>query len=88
MQCLRSSHLGTTSDLVPRSQSGLLAQRDSWTPCLLVLLTGALNVVGDVYLIGTRGMGLAGAAWATVVSQWIGAACLAVALQHKAVRVC
>ena len=74
------------SAVFPPPQSGLLAQRDSWTPCLLVCLTGALNVAGDVYLIGARGMGLAGAAWATVLSQWVGAACLAVALQRKAVR--
>ena len=53
-------------------QAGLLAQKDSWTPCFGVLIQLVLNCVGDVLLIGHMQLGLAGAAWATVVSQWAG----------------
>lgn len=53
-------------------QSGLLAQKDSFTPCLGVLIAFIANVAGDTFLIGYMGMGLVGAAWATVISQWAG----------------
>ena len=53
-------------------QAGLLAQKDSWTPCLGVALQVVLNSVGDVLLIRSLAMGLAGAAWATAGSQFAG----------------
>lgn len=54
------------------AQSGLLAQKDSWTPCLGVLVQLVLNCACDVLLIGYFKGGLAGAAWATVFAQWAG----------------
>ena len=63
------------------AQSGLLAQKDSWTPCFGVLLQLVLNTVGDMLLI--PGGGLAGAAWATVIAQWAGMAAVLWALPRK-----
>ncbi len=53
-------------------QSGLLAQKDSWTPCIGVVVQLVLNCILDVLLIGYCSGGLAGAAWATVFAQWAG----------------
>ncbi len=52
-------------------QSGLLAQRDSFTCLLAVLISAAVNVVGDIWLICQMKMGLVGAAWATAVGNYI-----------------
>jgi len=60
------------STRLPTLQSGLLAQKDSWTPCLGVLVQLVLNCACDVLLIGYFRQGLAGAAWATVFAQWAG----------------
>ena len=65
------------------AQSGLLAQRDSLTPLLCVAAQCALNVTGDVVLIGRCGWGLAGAAWATALSQWAAVAGLLLALADQ-----
>ena len=53
-------------------QAGLLAQQDSWAPCAWVAVQSVLNVIGDLVLIMYFKQGLAGAAWATVVSQLVG----------------
>jgi len=52
-------------------QAGLLAQKDSVTPLLAVLISGGFNIVGDIFLIRTMKMGLAGAAWATTAAQYV-----------------
>ncbi|KAK9830568.1 hypothetical protein WJX72_012538 [[Myrmecia] bisecta] len=64
------------------AQSGLLAQKDSFTPLLGVLVQCGLNVAGDIALITYYGQGVAGAAWATALSQYVGAAGLLWALQR------
>lgn len=50
----------------------MLAQKDSFTPMLGVIIAVIANVGGDALMIGCWGMGLVGAAWATVISQWAG----------------
>lgn len=52
-------------------QSGLLAQRDSLTCLLAVVVSAALNVVGDILLITKWNMGLVGAAWATMLGNYV-----------------
>ena len=44
---------------------------DSKTPIYFLVLASVLNIFGDLLLIRTFGMGVAGAAWATVASQLI-----------------
>ena len=67
------------------AQSGLLAQRDSRTPFKIVILSILLSFVGDVWLIGGRGMGVAGAAWSTLAAQYLSATLLLRALTGSAV---
>ncbi|EKX31353.1 hypothetical protein GUITHDRAFT_48468, partial [Guillardia theta CCMP2712] len=52
-------------------QSGLLAQRDSFTCFLAVLLSAASNIAGDIFLIRFLGLGLEGAAWATLAGNYL-----------------
>ena len=59
-------------------QSGLLAQRDSVTCLLAVIISAAVNVVGDIWLICHMKMGLVGAAWATAVGNYVSLAVLLV----------
>lgn len=54
------------------TQSCLLAQRDSKSPAYSVLLQVLVNAAGDVLLITQLGMGVVGAAWATVAAQYLG----------------
>ena len=57
-------------------QSGLLAQRDSVTCMLAVVVSATFNVVGDIFLITVMKMGLVGAAWATMLGMLFqGCAC-------------
>jgi len=50
-----------------------LANRDTLTPLVISLLSMVLNLVGDYYLCVVCGQGIAGAAWATIVAQYISA---------------
>lgn len=56
------------------SQGACLGQQDAWTPLKIFAFAGVFNLVGDMYLILDAGWGIAGAAWATLVAQYIGAA--------------
>ena len=49
-----------------------MAQQDSVVPFIWVAIQSVLNVVGDLALIMWLQQGLAGAAWATVLSQLVG----------------
>ncbi|KAL4424560.1 hypothetical protein ABPG77_009144 [Micractinium sp. CCAP 211/92] len=69
--------------LMSASQGACLGQQDAWTPFNVLLAAGALNTVGDVYLISSRGMGVAGAALATAAAQYLGAAYFLWHLWHK-----
>lgn len=65
------------------SQGACLGQQDAWTPLKMFLAAGAVNLVGDVYLILFAGMGIAGAAWATMVAQYLGACFFLVVLHRR-----
>lgn len=62
-------------------QSGLLAQKDSVTPMISVLLASAVSLLGNLVFVAGLGWGLAGAAMTTVATQWVGAGILLWALQ-------
>ncbi len=56
---------------------------DSKTPLVIVLLTSVINIFLDIYFMMELKMGVAGAAWATVLSQLIaGFLCLFVILKR------
>lgn len=67
------------------AQAGLLGQRDSRTPFKIVLVSIFLSLLGDLWLIGGCGMGVAGAAWTTAAAQYLSAGLLLVALQRSRV---
>jgi len=50
-----------------------LGQQDAWTPLKIFVLAGSFNLVWDVYLILHLGLGIEGAALATVTAQYVGA---------------
>ena len=54
------------------TQSCLLAQKDSRSPALAVALQVVVNATLDTVLIAYGGAGVAGAAWATVIAQYLG----------------
>lgn len=56
---------------------------DTKTPLLIALGLNAVNLVLDPILIFGLDLGLAGAAWATVVAQYLGAAAFAVVLSRR-----
>lgn len=46
-----------------------LGMKDSWGPLKALAVASAVNGVGDIILCSFLGYGIAGAAWATMVSQ-------------------
>jgi len=65
------------------AQSAYLASKNVYTPLKLVLLSGAINAVGDLFLVGGMGMGIAGAAWATLASQLVLSVSLIAGLRRR-----
>jgi Na+-driven multidrug efflux pump len=65
------------------TQSCLLAQRDSRSPALAVLLQVVVNASLDLALIVYAGAGVVGAAWATVAAQYLGMLLLLQRLRAK-----
>mmetsp|Transcript_22794 Transcript_22794/g.33075 ORF Transcript_22794/g.33075 Transcript_22794/m.33075 type:complete len:611 (-) Transcript_22794:196-2028(-) len=65
------------------AQSALLGAKDSVTPFKVVLLTGVLNIVGDIFLVCKMGMGILGAAVATSCAEVFGCAVMLTALAKK-----
>ncbi|XVE48977.1 hypothetical protein DITRI_Ditri01bG0044900 [Diplodiscus trichospermus] len=51
------------------AQSASLGMKDSWGPLKALAVASAVNGVGDIVLCSLLGYGIAGAAWATMVSQ-------------------
>ncbi|GAB4853845.1 multi antimicrobial extrusion (MATE) (TC 2.A.66.1) [Ancistrocladus abbreviatus] len=51
------------------AQSASLGMKDSWGPLKALAVASAVNGVGDIVLCIFLGYGIAGAAWATMVSQ-------------------
>ena len=58
-----------TSLLLGVIQSALLGAKDSVTPLIAILYSTVVNLVGDFLLVKIFGMGLRGAAIATLVAQ-------------------
>ena len=65
------------------AQSVCIGCKDSKTPMVAVALAAVLNLAGDCLLVNGLGMGIAGAAWATVFSQYAAVALLWVALARR-----
>ncbi|KAL5855927.1 hypothetical protein ACOSQ4_005729 [Xanthoceras sorbifolium] len=55
------------------TQSASLGMKDSWGPLKALAVASAINGIGDVILCRFLGYGIAGAAWATMVSQVVAA---------------
>ncbi|PRQ23961.1 putative multi antimicrobial extrusion protein [Rosa chinensis] len=51
------------------TQSASLGMKDSWGPLKALAVASAINGVGDILLCSVLGYGIAGAAWATMLSQ-------------------
>lgn len=65
------------------AQSASLGMKDSWGPLKALAVASAINGVGDVVLCSFLGYGIAGAAWATMVSQVVAAYMMMDALNKK-----
>ncbi|XP_062217189.1 protein DETOXIFICATION 46, chloroplastic-like [Phragmites australis] len=52
------------------AQSASLGMKDSWGPLKALAAASIINGVGDIFLCSVCGYGIAGAAWATMVSQF------------------
>lgn len=60
-----------------------MGQQNSLTPFLIVVASGVMNGVGDVWLVMKMGQGAAGAALATVVAQFAAAVAFLYYLNYK-----
>ncbi|XP_057966132.1 protein DETOXIFICATION 46, chloroplastic-like [Malania oleifera] len=65
------------------AQSASLGMKDSWGPLKALAVASTVNVIGHVVLCTFLGYGIAGAAWATMVSQVIAACMMIEALNNK-----
>ncbi|KAF5448891.1 hypothetical protein F2P56_029386 [Juglans regia] len=65
------------------AQSASLGMKDSWGPLKGLMVTSTINIVGHVVLCSFLGYGIAGAAWATAVSQVIAGYMMIEALNKK-----
>lgn len=65
------------------SQAAFLGQRNSTTPLKIVIASILLSLVGDLFSIGKLSLGIAGAAWTTVVAQYFSAVLLLHGLQRS-----
>ncbi|MBW3666685.1 MAG: MATE family efflux transporter [Actinobacteria bacterium] len=71
---LRVRALATTAVLVVTAGHGTFrGHKDTRTPLLVAFGVNLLNLALDPLLIFGAGLGLEGAAWGTVVAQWLGA---------------
>ncbi|CAI5472515.1 unnamed protein product [Closterium sp. Yama58-4] len=55
------------------AQSASLGLQDVWGPLRCLAVASAVNLGGDILLCPLLGYGIAGAAWATMASQYVGA---------------
>ncbi|KAJ0232429.1 hypothetical protein HA466_0290760 [Hirschfeldia incana] len=65
------------------AQSASLGMKDSWGPLKALAVASAINGAGDLILCTFLGYGIAGAAWATMVSQVVAAYMMMDALNKK-----
>jgi len=57
------------------AQGGCLGQQDARTPLVIFIVAGVINAFGDFWAVQSwgLGLGLAGAAWATLAAQYVSA---------------
>eukprot|EP00850_Spirogloea_muscicola_P007753 SM000040S14765 [mRNA] locus=s40:216939:221821:+ [translate_table: standard] len=65
------------------AQSASLGMQNAWGPLKVLALASLINLVGDLVLCPVLGMGIAGAAWATMASQYVGCALLLLDLHNS-----
>ncbi|KAI3933684.1 hypothetical protein MKW92_030107 [Papaver armeniacum] len=65
------------------TQSASLGMKDSWGPLKALAVASIVNATGDIVLCMFLGYGIAGAAWATMVSQVVAAFMMIGALKNK-----
>lgn len=65
------------------AQSASLGMKDSLGPLKALLIASSINFIGDIVLCSFLGFGIAGAAWATAVSQVVAAYTMIDALNRK-----
>lgn len=65
------------------AQSASLGMKDSWGPLKALAVASVINGIGDIVLCRFLGCGIAGAAWATMVSQVVAAYMMIKALNKK-----
>ncbi|KAI3930537.1 hypothetical protein MKX01_036983 [Papaver californicum] len=65
------------------TQSASLGMKDSWGPLKALAVASTVNATGDIVLCMFLGYGIAGAAWATMVSQVVAAFMMIGALKNK-----
>ncbi|KAG0619294.1 hypothetical protein M758_4G129500 [Ceratodon purpureus] len=53
------------------AQSASLGMQDSWAPLKVLAIASSVNLFGDILLCTVLGYGIAGAAWATMASQYV-----------------
>ncbi|KAL7537414.1 hypothetical protein ACHAWF_005751 [Thalassiosira exigua] len=65
------------------AQAICIGTKDTKTPMISVALAGVLNLLGDFFLVKGLRQGIAGAAWATTMSQWMSAGLLVRVLTQR-----
>ncbi|XWS54976.1 hypothetical protein CRYUN_Cryun10bG0135700 [Craigia yunnanensis] len=65
------------------AESASLGMKDSWGPLKTLTVATAVNGIGDIVLCSLLGYGIAGAAWATMVSQVVAAFMMINSLNKK-----
>ncbi|WP_419945547.1 MATE family efflux transporter [Candidatus Poriferisodalis sp.] len=82
---LRISLGGFTALLMGMAATGYLrGAQDTVTPLVIVVVSAAANVGIELLLVFELDMGIAGAAWSTVIAQWGAAIAFAVAVARRA----
>lgn len=65
------------------AQSASLGMQDSWGPLKVLAVASFVNLFGDILLCTYLGQGIAGAAWATMASQYVGGFLMLRSLKKK-----
>ncbi|XP_024542883.1 protein DETOXIFICATION 46, chloroplastic [Selaginella moellendorffii] len=65
------------------AQSASLGMQDSWSPLKVLLVASLVNAFGDILLCTFLGYGIAGAAWATALSQYVAGILMLTSLKAK-----
>ncbi len=80
---LKIYFLGISGLLIYNMGSGVLrAVGNTFYPLLFLILTSILNIILDLFFVITLHMGIAGAAYATIISQFISAALVLILLSR------